>query len=182
MKRVRQLLVALRDDVDRRLHATRRRSAEGRLQQIAPRSILFVCLGNVCRSPYAERFLAQQVGPRLDVDSAGFIGPGRPPPEHAIEAARASGVDHGDHRSKTLTPVLLEAADAIFVFDRNNMRRLGETRGIRPERVFWLGDFDPRWAGRRAISDPWGQPLEVYLETFVRIEQCVGEVIRTLQP
>jgi protein-tyrosine phosphatase len=182
LKAFRRFVVGLRDDIDRRLHPGRRRRAERRLRAIAPKSLLCVCLGNICRSPYAARLLAERAGPELRPGSAGFIGPGRPPPEHALAAARAGGVEHGDHRSKTLTPDMLADADVVLVFDRHNARRVRRTPGARSDRVFWLGDFDPAWAGRRAIPDPWGKPLEEFERTFERIERCVDELLRTLSP
>ena len=180
LKALRRFAVGLRDDFDRRLHPSRRLRAERRLQAIAPKSILFVCLGNICRSPYAARLLAERAGPELHVVSAGFIGPGRPPPEQAVEAARAGGIEHGDHRSKTLTARMLADADVVFLFDRHNARRLRRTPGARSDRVFWLGDFDPAWEGRRAILDPWGKPLDEFKRTFGRIERSLDEVLRTL--
>ena len=95
-------------------------------------------------------------------------------------AARARGMEHGDHRSKALTPALLEAAEAIFVFDRHNVRRLRETPGARADRIYWLGDFDPQWVGRRAILDPWGKHVEEFDRTFGRIERCIDEVLRAI--
>jgi protein-tyrosine-phosphatase len=97
-----------------------------------------------------------------------------------MAVARARGVEHGDHRSKTLTPTLLEAADVIFVFDRHNARRVLRTPGARVERIYWLGDFDPKWAGKRAIADPWGKPIEEFERTFERIDRCVDEVVRAV--
>jgi protein-tyrosine-phosphatase len=180
MAAFRRFLVRLRDDIDRRMHPGRRLRAERRLEAIAPSSILFVCLGNICRSPYAARLLAERAGPGLRSESAGFIGPGRPPPEHAVAAAHARGIEHGDHRSRVLTPDMLAAADVVFIFDRHNARRVRRTPQARHDRVFWLGDFEPTWMGRRAILDPWGKPLEEFEGAFVRIERCVDEVLRTL--
>ena len=48
-------------------------------------------------------------------------------------------------------------------------------------KVYWLGDFDPIWAGKRAIIDPWGKTLADFLSTFERIERCVDEVVAVLQ-
>ncbi len=114
------------------------------------------------------------------VDSAGFIGPGRPPPDTALEVARSRGIEHANHRSKTLTPELLESADVVFLFDRFNVARLRRFGGRAPRRVFWLGDFDPMWAGKRAIIDPWGKPRKEFERTFERIERCIDEVARVL--
>jgi len=145
-------------------------------------TLLFVCLGNICRSPYAERVLAQRSKGALRVTSAGFIGPGRPPPEAALEVARARGIEHAEHVSRTLTSEHLDAADVIFVFDRHIARSVRGTEEVKADRVLWLGDFDPQWEGRRAILDPWGKPVEEFERTFERIERCVDEVLQALGP
>lgn len=180
LARLRSALVAVRDRLDARLHPGRRAKATERLRALQPTSILFLCLGNVCRSPYGERVLAAR-SPHLRVDSAGFIGPDRAPPDTAQEVAQARGVDHADHQSKVLTQELLSEAEAIFLFDRFNVARLRQFAGPDMKRVFWLGDFDPEWAGKRAIIDPWGKPREEFDRTFARIERCVDEVVRVLK-
>lgn len=180
LRSLRSSLVAARDRLDGLLHSRRRRWAERRLVELSPRTVLFLCLGNICRSPYAARLLALRGGARLRVESAGYLGPGRPPPPEALEAARARGVDHADHVSALVTGEQIERADVVFVFDRFNVRNLRKTPGARPDRVLWLGDFDPLWAGKRAISDPWGKSLADYEATFARIERCVAEVVRIL--
>ena len=177
---MRGILVALRDAVDRGLHPWRRNRARQRIHATSPQSFLFVCLGNICRSPYAEHVLRARGGPSLGVESAGFIKPGRRPPEEALAVAGARGIEHGGHRSRVLDPALLEAPDAVFVFDRYNARDVRRTPGVRLDRIYWLGDFDPEWAGKRAIADPWGKPREEFERAFARIERCVDEVLRAL--
>lgn len=177
---LRQLAVAARDRMDARLHPRRRARAEALLAELGPRSVLVLCLGNVCRSPYAARVLAERL-PDLHVESAGFIGPGRSPPEVACKVARARGVDHADHRSRTIALELVERADVIFVFDRFNVARVRGLGAAVMERVLWLGDFDPEWAGKRAIIDPWGKDEEEFDRTFARIERCVEQVARVLE-
>src|SRR5690606_20012872 len=88
---------SVRTDLDRRLHGFRHRRVLRRLAAMAaPRSVLFVCHGNICRSPYAEhRFRATvavlgAAAPRAG--SAGFIGPDRPAPDEAIAAAAGRGL------------------------------------------------------------------------------------------
>lgn len=178
---LRTAAVHLKDRLDGALHPRRRRTARERLRALRPRSVLVICLGNVCRSPYAERLLEAHVGDVLEVRSAGFIGPGRPPPNEALEVARARGVEHGDHRSVTVTPDMMDRADAVFFFDRFNKARLAGAPGVRPERLFWLGDFDPRWERKRSIVDPWGKPPEEFERVFARIERCVDEVAGILR-
>jgi protein-tyrosine-phosphatase len=164
------------------LHPYRRARARRRLRRFEPTSILFVCLGNICRSPYAERVLLRRGNGHVRAFSAGFMGPGRPPPEEALEVARDRGIEHAEHVSRTLTRDLLDDADVLFVFDRHNASGLRGRAGVQGERLFWLGDFDPQWTGKRAIADPWGKPVEEFERTFERIERCIGEVVRALGP
>jgi protein-tyrosine phosphatase len=176
---LRRSLAFVRNGVDRVLHPYRRARARRRLKAIEPTSILFVCLGNICRSPYAERVLLREGHGSVRASSAGIMGPGRPPPEEALGVARGRGIEHGEHISRMLTRDLLEAADMVFVFDRHNARSL-PVHGKWADRIIWLGDFDPEWAGTRAILDPWGKPIEEFERTFERIERCVRELVRTL--
>jgi protein-tyrosine phosphatase len=178
--RLRAGLVALRDGLDGRLHPRRRAAAHERLGQLAPTSILFVCLGNICRSPYAARVLSARAPSGVRVDSSGYLGPGRLPPSEALAIARDRGFEHGDHVSKLTTTEMLAGAQAVFVFDRFNVSNVRKSPVADLRRVFWLGDFDPEWTGKRAIADPWGKPLDEYRATFARIERCVDEVVRAL--
>ena len=178
---VRRPLVAIRDAMDGWLHPGRSRRARARLVDLRPRSVLFVCLGNICRSPYAEHVFRSDADGSVGAASAGFILPGRQPPENALEAASSRGIEAtASHRSQVVSPDLLGAAEAVFIFDRFNLRRLRTETDADLERVFWLGDFDPEWTGKRAIIDPWGKPMEEFHATFERIERCVAEVVAVI--
>src|SRR5262245_35811057 len=80
---------------ERTLHPLRRTAARRSLAEAKPfRSVLFVCHGNVCRSPFAEivfRELAGKAGLSSDTASSGFVGPDRSPPGAAIAAAARRG-------------------------------------------------------------------------------------------
>ena len=171
-------VVAIRDGYDRARHPRRRKWATERLRALdTPLSILFVCLGNVCRSPYAEWSLRRALGVSdIKVGSAGFIGPDRNPPEIAIEAAREQGVEHGANNSQLVTDALLEEADVVFLFEGSHTRKLCRVASSASTAVFLLGDFDPLWEGKRVITDPWGKPLEEFRRTFKRIDRCLERV------
>jgi protein-tyrosine phosphatase len=138
----RQLRDAARNALDRPLHASRRRRAHTRLEQAAPASVLFVCSGNICRSPYAERRWSA-LRPDVAVDSAGFIGPDRGPPPEALSAAAERGIVHADHRSKVLQQDMARRADAIFAFDGRLVARIRREYPNDGGKIYWLGDFDP---------------------------------------
>src|SRR5207245_1676219 len=119
---IRPLARALRRAPERRLHAWRRRAALVQLAQLGvPRSVLFVCHGNICRSPYAAYAFRQRIPPMfataMRVDSAGFVGPGRPSPGTAIESAAHRGVDLSPHRARVLTRQRVEDSDVVVVME-----------------------------------------------------------------
>lgn len=177
---IRGPLVSLRDAIDGHLHGRRRENVVTRIQQVNPESLLFICLGNICRSPYAERVARVRLPDGYNITSGGFLKDGRSPPVEALNAASARGIEHGDHRSSRTTSDELMAADAVFVFDRFNVRDVKSAGGTRPDRLFWLGDFDPEWIGKRAIIDPWGHPPEDFSAKFERIDRCLDSVALAL--
>jgi protein-tyrosine phosphatase len=168
----RMLRDAARNTLDKPLHPERHRRACRRLGETRTAGVLFVCSGNICRSPYAER-VWKTLGTNVAVESAGFIGPDRAPPAEALRAAAESGIVHADHRSKLLRRDMVSSADAIFAFDGRLVTRVRREYPQDARKVYWLGDFDPVWSGERPISDPWGKDLGEFRKIFLRIERCV---------
>lgn len=94
-----------------------------------PEKILFVCLGNICRSPTAEGvFRAQK--PEVTCDSAGTAGwhVGAPPYGPMQTAARERGVDLSGLRARQLTRADFETFDLILGMDRENLRDINALR------------------------------------------------------
>lgn len=160
----------------RRLHPRYRQAAQRALaDRAAPQSILFLCLGNVCRSPYARAaFLRMSPGSR--VDSAGFIGPDRAAAPGAQAVAQERGLDLSTHVSKVVTPELARRFDLIVVMEPRQRvalkRKVGST-----SLVIALGDLDPSNPGRRVIRDPWGEDIGVFRTSFDRIDRCLAELL-----
>ena len=100
---------------------------------MAKRSILFVCLGNICRSPLAEGVFRQVLVERgmadeFAIDSAG-MGDwhlGQAPDPRAIAIARANGVDISGQRARGIRPEDFGRFDLILGMDRKNIRELNE--------------------------------------------------------
>lgn len=165
----------------RLLHSLRRRAARQALKDRAPRSILVVCHGNVCRSPFAAALLRQALGALgVRVESAGFVAPKRSAPPEAVAAAARRGVDLSDHRSRLLTPDLARWAELIVVMDPVQQREVRERFGRAWSDLVVLGDLDPAPLGTRTIRDPVEQGPEVFEASYARIERCVGELARVL--
>ncbi len=97
--------------------------------------VLFVCMGNICRSPTAEgvfRALHRQFAPhlKLHVDSAGTHAyhVGQIPDERAIQAAYERDIDIKAHRGRVVTRDDFSRFDFILAMDHGNLRRLKQLR------------------------------------------------------
>ena len=144
--------------------------------------ILFVCTGNICRSPMAEGLLRHMLPPEtreaVHVHSAGTHGlDGEPAAPFAVQAAAAMGVDLSRHRARSLHPEMVRQADVILVmepFHRDIVKRAlpAEDEG----RLRLLATFeDPLRSD--TIDDPYNKPLAVYQACLERIHRCLGEVV-----
>lgn len=127
-----------------------------------PRRVLFVCMGNICRSPAAEgvaRHLAAEDGldEQLEIESAGTIAyhAGEPPDSRMRTAASARGYEL-DGRARQVTPEDFERFDLLIAMDRDN---LAELRELRSE----LDDSIRNRAELRLLSDflPEGSAIDV---------------------
>lgn len=125
-----------------------------------PPSILFLCLGNICRSPLAEgatraAFAAAGLDVRLDSAGTGDWHVGRPPDERAQGEARRRGIDIGDLRGRQLTVDDFYHFDLILAADGNNLR---DARAIAPPdataRLRLMIDLVPGRQGD-SVTDPY---------------------------
>jgi protein-tyrosine phosphatase len=161
--------------LERILHGWRRRAAVALLRRRpAPRSVLFVCHGNICRSPFAAGLARSRFPDGIAVGSAGFAGSDRPSPPAAVEVAAEHGIDLSEHRSQELELGHLREVDLVLVMERRQRHRLVAARPELADRVLLLGDLDPEPATRRAIPDPVNQPAPVFRSCYQRIDRCVG--------
>lgn len=167
----------------RLFHRSRRTRAREMVErQPGVRSVVFVCLGNICRSPYAEVRFRQLTGGRIAAASVGFIGPDRRSPEHARAAARARGLDLEDHRSRLVTRDDMAGADLVVLVDPAHARRLRARFGPVATPVLVLADLDPVPPPSRRILDPWGGPPEAFHDVFEQIDRCLAGLVEVLPP
>jgi protein-tyrosine phosphatase len=128
----------------------------------APTRVLFVCLGNICRSPLAEnvfRHLVEEAGLEgaFDVDSAGTGSwhVGQPPDSRAASVARARGIELRG-RARQVTHDDLVAFDYVIAMDRDNLEELEHMArgGHATARIQLLRAYDPRPDGDE-VPDPY---------------------------
>ena len=164
---------------DQLLHARRRRAAlASLLARQPPARLLVMCNGNIFRSPFAAAALRRVAGPRVQVESAGFLGPGRRAPPDALAAAAGRGVDLSAHRSQLITAPLVQWADLIVVMDAVQRQTLCDRFGRTARDILILGDLDPERITFRGIEDPVEQSVEVCRRVYARIERCVAELVK----
>jgi protein-tyrosine phosphatase len=124
--------------------------------------VLFVCTGNICRSPTAEgvfRALVAREGltAEISVDSAGTHGwhQGEPPDRRSITAAARRGIDIADQRSRPVTAADFKTFDYMIAMDGDNFDILSARRPADARaRLDYFLDFAPE-VQRREVPDPY---------------------------
>src|SRR5713101_7697701 len=148
------------------------------------KTILFVCTGNICRSPMAEGLFRQAVKGRNDFRaiSAG-VGAvdGSPPSDHAVQVLRELGIDISRQRSRMLTWDLVQQADYIFGMTHSHVDAVTLLYPQAAEKTFLLREFDETLDDYEAdIGDPIGGSYEVYASCRDRIEQGIASMLKYL--
>lgn len=146
--------------------------------------VVFVCSGNICRSPMAQYIFeaqAQRRGvPHMTV-SMGTLGlVGQPAPAEAIAVCEEIGVDITPHQSQPLSAAILKHATQIFVMEPHHVEALQKI-GIAGEHVQHLGIWDPDDA-RPVIDDPVDQPVEIFRAVRARIERAIERFLDETAP
>ncbi|WP_077035595.1 low molecular weight protein-tyrosine-phosphatase [Pelomonas sp. KK5] len=144
--------------------------------------VLFVCLGNICRSPTAEAVLRARLPELKDVASAGTSAVGGPMDARAAAALERAGIKPPRRfRSRQFDPADFERYDLILAMDGYNLADLlkNKPEGARAQ-VRRLLDFVPALAGQD-VPDPYYGPAAGFDNALKLIEQGiagVGEAIR----
>jgi len=158
-----------------------RKSEIKRLKKLLEKAsvVLFVCQGNICRSPFAELAAKTFFPASVRVFSRGYLGRvGREPPQEAVEAGRSLGFDLAVHRSQLLREEDVFAADVVFVFTEKDYFRLllMKYQGIE-KKMFYLGV-----AGDKImfVEDPIGQGANVHTMAYSKIWNLVKNLNKLL--
>src|SRR6516225_10076160 len=149
------------------------------------KTILFLCTGNVCRSPMAEWLFRHAIQSRDDVRvlSAGLGAlDGQPATQHSVEAMKEIGIDISGHRSRSLTTELVRQADLILGMTHSHTDTVALLYPPAAEKTFLLREFDETLEPyEKDISDPIGSTYPIYAECRDQIEQGIITLLKFLE-
>jgi protein-tyrosine phosphatase len=137
------------------------------------RRVLFVCTGNVCRSPMAAAAIRKRLS-HLTSESAGVAAlVGEPADPLAVEVMADRGIDLSAHRARQLTPELASAFELILVMEGRQQAIVEQIFPPARGRVHPLGRF-----GSFDVPDPYGQPKESFRSSLAFIDRGLDDFQR----
>ncbi|WCJ60866.1 ribose 5-phosphate isomerase B [Fontisphaera persica] len=145
------------------------------------KTVLFVCTGNICRSPMAEgllRYLTRERGGYRAMSCGLGTLEGQPPSAHAVRAMADLGIDISHQRSQPISAALVDQADVIVGMTRSHVEQVLLLYPQAAEKTFLLREFDDSLPNhQKDIADPIGMPYEVYVECRRQIEQGIRAML-----
>jgi protein-tyrosine-phosphatase len=143
--------------------------------------IVFVCTGNICRSPMAEYMLRARMKESSDwkIASAGLAAcPGLPASAAAVHVLARDGIDLSSHRSRALDRSLVDAADVLVVMTAAHSDQI---RMLFPQamgQVFLLTSFCEHGGD---VPDPIGSSVDAYVRTRDLIDRALPDLVSFLE-
>ena len=139
------------------------------------KNILFVCRGNICRSPFAQYYAQTILPDSVEVLSCGYdTYDGRSSPPEAIAAAKKFGINLKEHWSTGINENLVKNAQAIFIFDEKSRNILLSRYPSSKNKIHRLGLLTEKKIP--IIEDPFGGTLKTFLKTYQEIVNALNNV------
>lgn len=149
--------------------------------------VLFVCLGNICRSPLGEELLRHRARERgldgaVEADSAGTGGwhAGEPPNNRMAIAASRHGVTLRG-KARQVRSEDFDRFDLVVAMDTQNRRDLLRMAGAQEEKVALMRDYDPASPPGSSVPDPWYGGDEGFAEVFGIVDAAVGGLLDAIE-
>ncbi len=148
-------------------------------------NILFVCIGNICRSPFAQglfrKTVAQKGANTLFAESAGLLAlPGNPATSMAQRVAAEHGVDLSAHAAKSMSKELVKWSHLILVMEKSHKDNLVAHFPEAADKTMLIRHFARFGSKTRGITDPYGLEYDAYRFCYLDIEDAVSGLIASL--
>ncbi len=163
----------------------RRRLIRHQLQNVLSenptRRILFICYGNIIRSPFAEKYFMAKMARNnvwADIDSFGFhLKEMRKSPQIAVTAAAQLQCDLTAHKSKCITQLDIRETDVLIYFDEKNKHMIES--GYKVNHAYCAADFlDSSYPNLRQIDDPYESDVETIKVCYEKIQNALDNFVR----
>jgi len=154
-----------------------------------PFRVLFVCMGNICRSPTAHGVFRQKVADAglaevIEVDSAGThnFHPGSPPDRRSQAHAAKRGYDFSDLRARQIRGADFEHYDLILVMDAENLAAVGAAcPSLHRGKIRRLTEYCLRYIGSYEVPDPYYGSAQEFERALDLVEDACDGLMQQLR-
>ena len=137
--------------------------------------VLFVCKGNICRSPFAEQYAREKLTHLARIESCGYYPiSDRSSPKNAVLAAAEFDVDLSPHSSAVISPKSVQQAELIFVFDFENFHTVQKQFPQAKTKTFLLSSAEESLSAE--IVDPYGGTVDDFRAIYTEIASAVDSL------
>ncbi|MEP3389878.1 MAG: low molecular weight protein-tyrosine-phosphatase [Reichenbachiella sp.] len=147
------------------------------------KKVLFVCLGNICRSPLGEAVFNYKASALdMDADSAGTAAyhVGENPDHRSIEVARKHGVPIS-HKAQKFVAEDFDRFDYVIAMDEQNYNDMKALANGSTEHLYLLREFDPDSNGDLNVPDPYYGGIDGFEKVFQMVSRSVDGLINHIQ-
>jgi len=147
--------------------------------------LIFVCTGNICRSPMAEGLMRHRLAAEGQ-DASGITSMGThgvvdaPASLPAQQVCQQHGVDISGHRARSLVGEEIQEADMILCMEPMHKQMVGAYFPWHRDRIYLLGAWPGKETRKSIVRDPMGQSMAVYQQVFADIQRHLDRICQML--